>query len=340
MNRLDQTLLGIVVVVLMGDTAFCQQAASSGGRGAGNSERPRAQAAGGVVRGDRGAAPRLVATRPLVQAPPGFALTAEQQAHVDQILGYWERRTSNVKTFSCDFTRFEYDPVFGPKDPQVYKTYSRGEIRYAAPDKGMIRIDEIRHYVPPRHPGEKPQYEKQEGEVGEHWVCDGQSIFEFDHRKKQLIETALPPEMQGQAISNGPLPFLFGAKAATLQERYWVRENPAQEAKPRYYQLEAVPKRREDAGSFRSVQVFLDVEKFLPVGMVVWDLNGQGRWSYKFENRKENDVLHRLGNWMNGFIRPKAPQGWDKVPQDLGQPEETVGVRPEVGEAPANPRRR
>jgi hypothetical protein len=75
--------------------------------------------------------------------------------------------------------------------------------------------------------------------------------------------------------------------------------------------------------------------------MVVWDLNGQGRWSYKFENRKENDVLHRLGNWMNGFIRPKAPQGWDKVAQDMGPPEETVGARPsEVGEAPANPRRR
>ena len=32
------------------------------------------------------------------------------------------------------------------------------------------------------------------------------------------------PEMQGQSIGDGPLPFLFGAKADTMKSRYWIRE--------------------------------------------------------------------------------------------------------------------
>ena len=62
-----------------------------------------------------------------------------------------------------------------------------------------------------------------EPERAEHWICDGKSVFFHDHKTKKLIEYKLPPESQGKAIRNGPLPFLFGAEAARLKQRYYMR---------------------------------------------------------------------------------------------------------------------
>ena len=33
----------------------------------------------------------------------------------------------------------------------------------------------------------------------------------------------MPPELQGKAIVDGPLPFLFGADAQKLKQRYYLR---------------------------------------------------------------------------------------------------------------------
>ena len=60
---------------------------------------------------------------------------------------------------------------------------------------------------------------KQENAIGEHWVCDGTSIYEYRTEQKQLVERPIPKEMQGKAIVDGPLPFLFGAEAAKLKQR-------------------------------------------------------------------------------------------------------------------------
>ena len=48
-------------------------------------------------------------------------------------------------------------------------------------------------------------------------------MFEYRHDQKQLVERPIPPQLQGQAIVDGPLPFLFGAEAAKLKARYWMR---------------------------------------------------------------------------------------------------------------------
>jgi len=295
--------------------------------------RPRSQTPVGQALPSQGVASVLDPSRP----PEGFALSAKEQQWLDQVLAYWEQNTSKIRTYSCEFTRWEYDPVFGPKDPNKAKTISGGEIKYAAPDKGVIRVTRIEEFSAAEN-----NYAPRPAEDGEHWVCDGASVYEFDHSKKMLIETKLPAEMQGQAIANSPLPFLFGVEAAKIKERYWLRELPSKDGKPKFYQLEAVPRRREDAANFLKIQLFLDQKQFRPVGMITYELNGQSRSSYQFTNIKENDLIAHIQNFMNSFVSPKPPRGYTKLTHNLGEPIPTSTAqqppaqaqRPGDGESP------
>ena len=73
--------------------------------------------------------------------------------------------------------------------------------------------------------------------------------------KKQLIERKLPPEMQGKAIADGPLPFVFGAKADQLKRRYWMRDITPEEDIGKRIWLEAVPKLQQDAANFQKATI-------------------------------------------------------------------------------------
>ena len=261
-----------------------------------------------------------------VRAP--FVLNAQQQQRMDQILNFWQFHSGKVKTFRCAFTRWEYDPVFGPA--QDAKTISDGVIRYAAPDKGEMRVDKVSVYQPPREPGGKPSHQEQSADVHEHWICDGQSIFEFSAKKKLLIETKLPPDMRGQRIADGPLPFLFGAKADQLKRRYWMRElQPPTQSKGEYW-LEAYPK--YPGADFSRVEVILDEKQFLPIALQLHSPNGKGRTVYQFRDRKVNDVVDNVRQFTNSFIRPKTPSGWKKVVEDFGAA--PVATRPATTPAP------
>jgi hypothetical protein len=96
---------------------------------------------------------------------------------------------------------------------------ARGELKYAAPDKGLFRVKETKQWSP-----EARRYEIRRPATPVSTGCaTATSIYEFRHSERQLRETKLPPEMRGKAISDGPLPFVFGAKADTLKKRYWMR---------------------------------------------------------------------------------------------------------------------
>lgn len=247
--------------------------------------------------------------------PEGFDLP-EQRQTIDELLEFWERKTAGIKTFQATFGRWVYDPVFGPKNDAA--TFSKGEIRYAKPDRGMIReIDVYKFSAEKKEQEAKWPYEKMTGAVGEHWVCDGKSVFEFNHKTKTLTETKLPPEAQGNAIAEGPLPFMFGAKAETIRARYWIREEPRRN-KDAPFQLEMIPKRRGE--DFSRVIIKLDAKRFLPTEMILYDLNKVGRSAYSFRDLKANSTQNKLANFMGSFVSPKTPRGWQKVVQNVGAP--------------------
>ena len=131
-----------------------------------------------------------------------------------QLLQMWENESAKIKTFNAEFERLEYDAVFGDVNTPMVRSF--GQITYAKPDKGSFKVNEIQRL-------KDGSWETQKKERGQHWVCDGKAIYQYVHREKILEVTPLPPELRGKSIVDGPLPFLFGAEAKKLMQRYWIR---------------------------------------------------------------------------------------------------------------------
>ncbi len=268
--------------------------------------------------------------QPQMPFPP---LTAQHEQYLNQVLAYWEHNSSQIKTYECQFTRWEYDPVFGPgADPRTgivpAKTIGVGLIKYAEPDKGLFEVAKVYDFTPPKELGKEPTYTERNSEGFEKWICDGASIFEFDFPRKRLVERALPPDMRGKAITEGPLPFLFGAKADTIKQRYWVRIITPKDVKGEYW-LEAWPKERDDAANFKKVEVIIAEEDFLPKAIQVYDVNydprqNPARTAFSFEKRKVNPIdplkhFDRLKIFHRDFYVPNTPNGWERVVLKFGE---------------------
>ncbi len=242
------------------------------------------------------------------------------EQYVDQVLKYWEYKSSQVKRYRCDFRRWEYDPVFGPPS-DTFKTYSEGVVKYSAPDKGLFRVDKSSEYQAPRDNGGQPSYVLASPEKLEHWVCDGRWVWEFDYQNTRLIQTELPPEMRGQSIGNGPLPFLFNAKAEDIKRRFWIRARKPEESKNEYW-LEAIPRTQQDAANFKMIHLYIDATDYLPKAMVLFG-NGKAasRTTYEFANREVNFSIlaEQLNLFHREFYEPAAPSGWQKVVRKWNQ---------------------
>ncbi len=252
------------------------------------------------------------------QAPDGFQLNSLEQARLDQVLVAWETASDKVDNFKCSFQRWEYNVAFGP-GPNIPLNKDKGELSYQRPDKGSFQITEINVFQAPAVPPGQPPAERPQGDwvtqpnaVGEHWVCDGKSVFEYRHNQKQLVERPIPPQLQGKAIADGPLPFLFGAEAEKLKQRYWIRV--AQENANEFW-LVARPKFQQQAAEFSQVDVMLDRQRLLPTHMQVQLPNGS-RQLYMFDLATAS-VNSPLAVLQGLFARPRTPFGWKRVVENM-----------------------
>ncbi len=125
MKLLKLSWIGIALAVLL---QASQAAAQQPGRAITQPQQP-----GGA--NPQGGVPQVQLAAPL--APAWAPLSETHQKYVDQILQYWEFKSNQVERYRCTFKRWEYDPVFGPKD--TFKTYGEGSIKYSAPTKGCSR---------------------------------------------------------------------------------------------------------------------------------------------------------------------------------------------------------
>lgn len=285
----------------------------------------------------RGAAPAPAQTLPRTASPAGaqvatggqfippqnaplaapFLLSPQQQAELDALLIDWEKQNSQIKTFECSVLRLEYDATFG--GPNKLKTESYGEVKYAAPDKGMFQITDMYVYAqdPKTH-----EWQRNKTEPEEHWTCDGKSTFQVDHKQKLVIETPIAPEMQGRAISDGPLPFVFGAKAESLKSRYYMRvTTPANVAKDQIW-LEAFPKWQKDAANFAWVELILTKSSKVPYAIQIYspgdspleNHNELSRTMIRLDKPSVNNLLAPIAQWLNNFATPN-PIGYRHVLQ-------------------------
>jgi TIGR03009 family protein len=243
-----------------------------------------------------------------MQPPP---LSPEQQAALDRLLAAWEARNAAVTTWSCTFHKWEYN-AWSPADgngERLAFSESSGEIKYASPDKGLFRVKESTQWNP-----ETRRYEKRTGETGEHWVCNGTSIYEFRHGERQLRETRLPPEMQGKAISDGPLPFVFGAKADTLRKRYFMRLITPPGVTDQIW-LESLPRYQADAANFAKVELILQARDLMPFAIQVYKPGGQDRDVYQFDPR--TSLIDKGLDMLRDFSKPVTPLGYKFILDDV-----------------------
>jgi TIGR03009 family protein len=237
------------------------------------------------------------AVQPAAPSAP-FTLSPQQEAELDRVLSLWQQRNEKIKTFDCEFKRWTYDAIFGAADQP--KSIDTGVIRYAAPDRGLFRVEKTEkegHDIPI------------DDAHAEHWVSDGKSIFEYNHTKKLLKEHKLPAALQGKAIADSPLPFLFGADAKKLRQRYWMRIVTPEDVRDKIF-LETYPRYQQDAANFYRAEFIIVSDGMAPYALNLVQPNRKDRIAYQFYNIVVN------GGWRlfkGDPFRAALPFGWQKI---------------------------
>ena len=284
---------------------------------------------------------------------PFAELTPDQSQYLDQLLDFWEQSSGQVKRYTCDFQRWEYNTTYcqyrNPQDNRLAAyTIARGTIRYAAPDKGMFETNQFWDFNgPPEKAGDSPQYEERTEANQEKWICDGRGIYEFDYANKRINELEIPAEMQGDGLANSPLPFLFGVEKEVILDRYWIRVITPAGVEDEYW-LEAWPKRIDDARNYQKLEIVLARKDFLPKSLHVYATNydkvkNPMSQAYEFGNRKINSSVAALQQFLRRFVRPQTPIGWKRINLDAlasqsAPPPISVGQNPQEPQGlPANP---
>lgn len=206
-----------------------------------------------------------------LQSNAPFELNPQQQEQVDRVLTFWENYTKGIKKFEADFDLYFYPAVsVGGTDvnsaPKAQQT--TGFLKYEAPNKGIFRVD-----GPPK----------------ELYRCNGKSVYTYNFDKKEINEYKYSDgAMTGQELKKGPMAFLFGASAATLRDRYWIRLLPLPPGAPQgQIWLEAYPKYQEDLQDMTKAELIINVKPCKPVAFQRYSPNGD-RQSYALKNIKVN----------------------------------------------------
>lgn len=214
--------------------------------------------------------------------PAPFVLSAQEQAQTDAVLTRWEQFSTAIQTFEAGFTRIMYKRSFDSAN--LEKTTERGELRYESPDHGMFAVTTM------------------DGNPSEKWICDGTSVFEYKFAQKQIDQYTLPPEMRGKGITQGPLPFLFGASVEELKRRYYLRQiQPTEDlARPGQIWIEAYPRTSDDASEFQhAVMIVSFASDVRPMAIKLYKANQEQHvYIFDMKSMKVNKTQLLPSTWM------------------------------------------
>lgn len=273
-------------------------------------------------------------------------LTAQEQQDLDKLLAYWEYSTKDIERLSCTFRKFEYNSnanfvqqlaqQTSTPITSIHTSASSGVVKFSKPDKGMYKIDEM--VVLSGKLDSKNQIERirPANVMGEHWICDGNTVHNYDHAEKVVTRYSIPSNMQGVGILESPMPFLLGVEANKLKERYWLRPKGGtkQQDGTVLYAIEAYPKTQQDAVNYSHVLVYLDSKEFLPLHLIVYKTEHSeapeswvdARDHYEFTSREKNaSVLTKLTEalFMKEFIPMKVGSDWKEEHRTYAPPGST-----------------
>lgn len=251
----------------------------------------------------------------------------EVVAALDQILTAWEKHSQGTKTLEANFEHWHYAIKKAP--PGVHATKGNGLMKYSKPDKGVFKVDELLFFQGMGPAGGPPKYAfgvnpktGQEIRLGPHWVCNGRELIEYDYKEETCKIMMLPADMQGSAIVNSPLPFVFNLDAKDLKRRYWLQlvQSPIEGT----YLINAFPKTQQDRGQYKLVQVILDQQLNIQT-MVLYpphfnEKTAPDKDVYQFKNVKRNSVGAAVARFAKAFIPANPPKGWTITREQLPVP--------------------
>ncbi len=194
-----------------------------------------------------------------------------------QILDDWEQHSSQIRSLHGKHTRFVYNKVF-----EIEKR-SEGKWYLETPDKGRIDLvgkppkkGEVSKRIGPQTG--KPY--RIEADREEMWICNGEEIVIVNGEEKTYEIAPVPAHLRGTNIVNGPLPFLFGMKAADAQKRFAMTLLTNSKTSVR---IEIVPLLESDRNNYKRAELILDKTRYLPTAVKLEDPSGNLETVYLFE---------------------------------------------------------
>jgi TIGR03009 family protein len=290
--------------------------------------------------------PRQQQPQAQVQRPAGgqgFQLPGE----LEQLLIAWEQKSSQITRLRGMFMRYVYDNVFS------VEKVSRGMFWYYSPDKGRMDFRAIELPDPPidsRKVDANGEPFHLEADENQRWICTGKEIYIIHDDVKLYDYIEIPPQQQGQNISRGPLPFLFGIQAEEAKNRYQLslgdqnwprgrvieRDGEQVQLTPQVHVI-AYPKLELDAREWRRAEVLLDGVTFLPRAIRLLDptMNRENVYVFDLPQMKVNEPI-----WINNPFNDKPPGDYTKHWDSRAQGDEmqqmnqgNQGIVPMSGEA-------
>jgi TIGR03009 family protein len=288
------------------------------------------------------AAPTLVVPCATAQVPPAPAgearlqrpapnqmIVEELPADLLKIMQDWEWHSAKIQTLNGKHTRIVYNLVFETE------RRSNGQFFYEQPDHGRIDMKgmEPGRDAVSRRNGKSGQPYRIEADKQERWVCTGQEVMQINDTEKTYEIYPLPPNMQGQNIINGPLPFLFGMKVDEAKRRFNLTLLGAND---KLAKIEVIPRLQMDANNYKRAVIMLDLQTYLPSAVQLVDPAGALETVYVFSDLQPNHagIKATIANmWgrdpfkpaLNGYKIVQAPKvDAELVPASNQQPEPTT----------------
>lgn len=253
----------------------------------------------------QGGVPRVANVPPPVQgqnAPQGGPqVEMKISPQVEAILQTWEQKTSDISRMKGKYRRYVYDHIF------LVEKRAYGEYWFESPDKA--RMDFYPDKELPNPPQQKigSKVFQIQADRGETWLCTGKEILDINHDEKTYDRFQIPVAFQGQNITNGPLPFLFGMKAEEVKKKYMMSlgdMHKPEEGKIHIVATPMVPALRRE---FQRAEILLNAETYLPSGVKLWDPAGSKETVYVFWEPERN-----FRTWLNDPFRINL-RGWKLI---------------------------
>ena len=125
----------------------------------------------------------------------------------------------------------------------------------------------------------------------------------MDIAKKEARVAQLPADMQGKNIMDSPLPFLFGMPPEKAKRRFQMSLLRPLDLKSGKASLHILPRLPQDAGSWASADVILDLKTFLPIAVQLVDPAGTKITVYSFTNFIVNEP-----QWKDAWFDTEDPK--------------------------------